>query len=439
MQVINKMSIVLIPKKKAVVCTKDYHPISLYNVLYKIIAKTVANHMKVVLNSIIGDYQSAFVPHRMIYDNVIFAQEIIYTMKKKKQGKFGSMALKIDMSKAYDIVEWVFLKAIKSKIDFPSGFINLVMSCINSVSYSNVVNGSESASFIHSRGLLQGDPLSSYLFLLCGKGLANLLLRAKNNYFITGLSTSKNGPQVTHLFFADDFMLFCRVVEDEIQTVKSILEIFDNVTGQQVNFDKSSILFILNINTQVRDDIMSIFGITKLMGDDPYLGLSLFIERSKKAVFRAFKEKLAAKTSRWSNQHLSLANKAILLQLVAQTILTYHMCCFKFPKTFLHELNMIITRFWWGGNKESRKIHWKNCDVSLDGGLGLRDFEAFNIALLVGQWWRIIHHEDTLVYRVLKARYFSNSSPKDATVGSNYSYLWKSLLWGRDVINEGAI
>lgn len=132
-----------------------------------------------------------------------------------------------------------------------------------------------------------------------------------------------------------------------------------------------------------------------------------------------------------------------MLQSLAQAIPTYHMCGFKFPKSFLHELNMIMARFLWGDNEESRKIHqkiWDSLCVSkMDGGLGFCDFEAFNMAFLVIQWWRIIHRDDSLVYRVLKATHFPNSSPKDAIVGSNSFYLWRSLLWGYDVVNEGSI
>lgn len=92
----------------------------------------------------------------MIYDNVIIAHDIIYTSKRKKWGKNGSMALKLNMSKAYDLVEWVFLEAFIRRLRFLDGFISLVMSWITSISYLIVVNGFESGNFVPLRGLRQG-------------------------------------------------------------------------------------------------------------------------------------------------------------------------------------------------------------------------------------------------------------------------------------------
>ena len=116
---INHTNIVLIPKVKQSKKMFDFRPISLCNVIYKIISKVLANRSKQILPSVISTTQCAFIPGRLITDNVLVAYELLHIMYSKKKGKKGSLALKLDTSKAYDRVEWPFLKGIMTKLGFP--------------------------------------------------------------------------------------------------------------------------------------------------------------------------------------------------------------------------------------------------------------------------------------------------------------------------------
>jgi hypothetical protein len=172
---LNFTYIALILKLSQSIDVTNYRSISLCNVLYKIIAKVLANKLKRVLPGIISPQQSAFVLGRLISDNVIVAYEVLHTMHTRIRGKMGFMEIKLDMSKAYNRVEWGFLEAIMRRLRFVELWIELIMKCVSLVSYSMLVNGIPQDSFRPTRGIRQGDPLSPYLFLLCAEGLRSLL------------------------------------------------------------------------------------------------------------------------------------------------------------------------------------------------------------------------------------------------------------------------
>ena len=163
----NDTTIVLIPKVNNPTLVSQFCPISLCNVVYKVISKMLANRLRAILPEIISDHQSAFVPGRLITDNILIAYESIHRIKKKC-GKRGLCAIKLDMHKAYDRVEWNFLAKIMLKMGFNRRWVQLIMACVSSVKYNVRFNSMETGVFTPTRGLRQGDPLSPYLFSICG-------------------------------------------------------------------------------------------------------------------------------------------------------------------------------------------------------------------------------------------------------------------------------
>ena len=131
-------------------------------------------------------------------------------MKNHKIGKTSYMTLKLDMSKAYNKVEWSFLEKIMRKLGFEERWINLMMIFVKIMSYSILVN-CEPKELIHpTRGICQGDPLSPFLFLLCTEGLHSLISKVENDGAIKGFSLSRRSPRLTYLLFVDDTVLFGR-------------------------------------------------------------------------------------------------------------------------------------------------------------------------------------------------------------------------------------
>lgn len=233
---LNDTNVVLIPKKENAKCLKDLRPIALCNVLYKILAKVLANSLQLVLPSLISENQSAFVPGRSITDNMLVAFEVIHHMQRKNSVGEGEVALKLDISKAYDRVDWDFLKARMKGMGFEKKWIDWIMLCVRTVSYEFCLNGTTVGPIQPSRGLRQGDPLSPYLFLLCVEGLSSDLHQTAVEGSIHGTQVCQMAPIITHLLFADKSFLFFRANLLEATTIKSLLHNYEMLSGKSVNF-----------------------------------------------------------------------------------------------------------------------------------------------------------------------------------------------------------
>lgn len=301
---VNDTNLVLIPKKDKVEEVKDLRPIALCNVLYKVLAKVLANGLQKILPGLISEEQSAFVPGRNITDNVLVASELIHYMKRKQSGAMGEVALKLDISKAYDRVSWGYLKYRMQSMGFSDRWIQWMMLCVTSVSYSISFQGSSIGPIFPKRGLRQGDPLSPYLFLLCVEGLSLSLKAAANNGSISGSRICLQAPTITHLLFADDIFLFFKASSSEASAVKEVLNRYELLSGQAVNYQKSSVFFSSNVRRDKQFKIKNILQVHNEIGNSTYLGLPSLIGRSKKTVFNYLKDKIWTKISGWSTKLL---------------------------------------------------------------------------------------------------------------------------------------
>jgi hypothetical protein len=273
---LNSTNICLIPKGSAPTHASDYRPISLCNVLYKVIAKVLANRLKHVLPSIISPEQSAFIPGRLITDNVLVAFETLHTMDSCLKAKEGFMALNLDMSKAYDRLEWDFLEATTRKLGFASRWIHLLMSCVRTVSYSVLINGQPHGNIVPTRGIRQGDPLSPYFFIICAEALSSMIQRSARIEDITGVSSSHRGPIIHHLLFADDSLLFCRANLREWRSIQALLDSYEIASGKQLNRRRTSVFFSRNTKGDARESILQAMGVSSTNSYEKYLGLPAF-------------------------------------------------------------------------------------------------------------------------------------------------------------------
>lgn len=235
----NKTLIALIPKVKGPNKMSDFRPISLCNISYKIIAKAIANRLKKILNDIISPTQTTFAPNRQISDNVLVRFECIHAISNRKKGKEGQITIKLDMSKAYDRVEWSFIRGMLDKMGFNEKWIDLTMRCVETISFAVLINGTPQEKFSPSRGLRQRDSLSSYLFLICGEGFTNILNREVNRGNLKGFRINSYCLSLSHLFFVDDSLIFCRATREECSTIKKACKMYEQASSQMINFKDS--------------------------------------------------------------------------------------------------------------------------------------------------------------------------------------------------------
>ncbi|XP_057809148.1 uncharacterized protein LOC131023623 [Salvia miltiorrhiza] len=404
---LNHTSIALIPKIDTPASMKDLRPIALCNVLYKIISKVLCNRLKGVLPTLIDRAQSVFVEGRLIQDNILIAFEAIHTMKRKTRGKYGSFAFKIDISKAYDRVNWSYLDAVLRRLGFCDKWRDWMRLCVQTVSYDVLVNNCVVGPITPGRGLRQGDPLSPYLFILCAEGLSAMVKHETARGSLHGVQLGRGGPSIEYLMFADDCLFFCRAAANECEILKRVLRDYEEASGQAINLQKSGIFFSSNVSEQVRTEVSAIMGVSLPLNTGRYLGLPSLVGRKKREIFNYLCDHL------W-NKIQGLTD----------------------------DLEKMLNSFWWSNKSASVKgINWlkweRLCVDKKLGGLGFRSLQLLNVAMLGKTCWRLIDEPEALVCQVLRAKYFPNGDFLSAKVGHSPSYTWRSIMSAQDLVRRG--
>jgi hypothetical protein len=440
---VNDTAIVLIPKVDQPETLKDFRPIRLCIVVYKVIAKCMVNRLQPILGEIVSVNQSAFVPGRLITDNALVALECLHFIENNTNLNKDFYAYKLDLSKAYDRVDWDFLKKVMQRMGFSYRWVDWIMSCITSVSYKVKFNENLLDSFSPSWGLRQGDPLSPFLFLFVVDGLSTLLQHEVNNHNIDAVKICRNAPGVSHLLFADDSLLFFEAQDVQEARIKHVLDVYASSTGQLINPAKCSIMFGTACPPDRKLQVRNILQVIQETFETKYLGLPTPEGKMSRGKFQSLQAKLAKCLIEWDDTHKSQAAKEVLIKAVAQAIPLYVMSVFKLPFGMCDELTRMIRRYWWGAENGRRKTHWVAWDIMLRpkdyGGVGFRDMRLFNQALLARQAWRLLQHPETLCARILKAKYYPNGFLLDTVFSGNGSSTWHAIEYGLELLKQGVI
>ncbi|KAL2252949.1 UNVERIFIED_CONTAM: putative mitochondrial protein [Sesamum indicum] len=362
---INSTLVTLIPKVHTPMSVVDFRPISCCTVLYKIITKLIVQRLSVVLDKLVSSCQSAFILGRSIGDNVMLAQELFSGYNQARLPP--RCALKVDIRKAYDTVEWDFLLEALKLFSFPEVFRRWIEECVTSTSFSIGMNGKPNGFFKGARGLRQGDPLSPYLFVLVMEilhmGFLQLIDQDMNFTFHWKCEASR----VFQLGFADDLILFCRADIDSIRVLKNGLDRFASWSGLRLKIEKSHLI------------------ISKLTISDcqPLL------------------RKIDERINGWEGLALSYAGRVQLIKLVLMAFSVYWGSAFILPKGVLREIRKRFRSFLWKGtgNNGYAKVAWKDvCKPKEEGGLGLRDVGTLNRALMCKKLCEVIRCDRTSIW-----------------------------------------
>lgn len=201
----NSTILSLVPKTVGATKIVDFRPIACCNTLYKVVSKLLAKRLKRSLPGIISRVQSAFIPGRLLVENVLLATELVKGFNWKSITPRGMF--KVDLRKAFDTVRWSFVVQILKAMYFPQPFVNLIWQCVSTPFFSISINGEISTPFKGERSLRKGDPISPYLFVLVLEVLSQLL-KTKFSSGHIGHHPSSSNPSITHLAFGNDLMIF---------------------------------------------------------------------------------------------------------------------------------------------------------------------------------------------------------------------------------------
>ncbi|XP_028104122.1 uncharacterized protein LOC114303175 [Camellia sinensis] len=290
---VNETLIVLVPKVDSPETITQFRPIRLCDVTYKIITKIIVGRIRPLLDTIVSPNQSSFIPGKNTTDNIIITQEILHTLRHKK-GKSGGMIFKIDLEKAYDRLSWTFIKDTLLDFKLNGTWVYLIMSCVTNKHSSILWNGEITDEIHNRRGLRQGDPLSPYLFVLCMERLSNMIHCKVHEGSWKGIKASKNSPSLSHLFFADDFILFAQANSPNCETIMDTLSELCDVSTQKVNLLKSKLFVSPNVPRNLVRALTFQSGIPLTHNLGKYPGSPLLHQRVTRNLFTKILGKMKA-------------------------------------------------------------------------------------------------------------------------------------------------
>jgi hypothetical protein len=431
----NSNTIILIPKIPNADSIEQYRPVAMANFKFKIITKVLADRLATILPSIISKEQRGFIKGRNIKDCICLTSEAINLLDKKAFG--GNVALKIDISKAFDTLNWTFLLKVLKQFGFNSTFCHWIELILSSANLSISINGNLHGFFKCNRGVRQGDPLSPLLFCIAEEVLSRGISKLVDEGKVDRIRATRHTHVPSHCLYADDIMLFCSGKTSCLNALKDLFVIYANTSGQLINAAKST-LYCGGISQSRIHNMVNLLGFK--VGSFPfnYLGVPIFKGRPKACYFFPIADKIKNKLSAWKASLLSIAGRVQLVQAVIQSMTIYSITIYSWPTSILKSIETWTRNFIWSGNIYQKKlvtVTWKKvCSPQDEGGLGLRSLSTLNDAANLKLCWDLLNSGEDWAM-ILKSRALRNGIMVKHHI---FSSLWSSIKQEVHVIISNA-
>jgi ABC-type sugar transport system permease subunit len=432
----NATFLTLIPKEERTTHPKQFIPITLCNVIYKIITKVIAMCLKIILPFIISKEQSGYVEGRQILDNIILAHEVIHSLKSSCMG----MIIKLDFSKAFDTISWKYMQQILTAFGFHPDWISWILNLTSSIFFSILVNGAPSKTFSPTRGIRQGDPLSPFLFVILAEGLSHHIQAHIASGALQGLKLHGMDSPISHSQFVDDTMTMGSSTAKESSTIRTILDDFSTALGISINAGKSQVFFF-NTPESIQIHLENLLGFTRISLPSKYLEAPLTDNPSCLSPWEPLLTSLDHHLQSWTFRSLNLAGRLTLLKSVLQAIPLYLFSALVVPKSIINSIRSIQINFLWQGTKEGRKwalVKWEDLyKPKASGGLDLRDPRTLNRVLGAKNWWRWLTHPFDPWAKLWRRKYSPNLEENKLIRITNQ--ILGSSIWNVAYVNHSLI
>ncbi|KAJ4811749.1 RNA-directed DNA polymerase (reverse transcriptase)-related family protein [Rhynchospora pubera] len=425
----------LVPKMTEPEDPKDYRPISVGNMLYRLVMKLVAHRLRPYLKKVISKEQNAFLSGRNITDSIIVVKEILHSFKQHNF-KTKAYLLKADISKAFDKLNWQFLYESMRFLNVPDMIITMMSSGFSRARVSININGNMSGFITPTRGLRQGCPMSPYAFIMAMEMLTRLMGQLQVEGRLSGVKLARTSPAITHLIYADDLVVLGNTEKNELQNIIDAFSLFGHASGLEMNPAKSKVWFSKSCQQEHIHMTLNALQVDPAGESEKYLGALLVDGRSAKKTGQMLLERMQAKLTGWKMNMLSHAGRLVLIKSVLMSLPVYYMTIESIPKTIIQAMNSLMAKFFWGKTGQARYmalVAWRKiCTPIQEGGLGIRNLQKFGEALMMKLAWAVISQHDKPWVQICRAKYCPRIGVWNAKEPSSSSPMWKHILRNKE-------